>query len=157
MQLLRSIVGRIAGLAILGWAVLRFRPNWLVEPVAAINVQPGWAGWLGFTTATSLFLGSFAFAIIISFFWGGLAAITFAGLIITGLGSIWILSPLITGFWFGQRLSTQPFQGLLFGCSLIVILQVIPLFGFGISLVVFVIALGGLILAPRIDKLPSQV
>lgn len=157
LLVLRTMVGRIAGLAILGWFILRFRPNWLVEPVAAINSRPGWAGWLGFTISTVLFIGSFAFAVLVSFFWGGLAALTFGGFIILGLGTLWILSPLITGFWFGQRLASQPFQGLMFGCGLIVILQMIPLIGFGISVVVFALAFGGLILAPRIDQLPSQV
>lgn len=159
LLILRTIFGRIAGLSILGWFILRFRPNWLIEPVAAINLRPGWAGWLGLTISTTLFLGSFAFAILISFFWGGLAAITFAGFIIFGLGTLWFLSPLIAGFWIGQRLSELPFQGLLFGCGLIVALQSLPLplFGFSVSWFAFVLTLGGLFLAPRIEQLPSQV
>ncbi|MFT5196809.1 MAG: hypothetical protein ACI85U_003848 [Candidatus Promineifilaceae bacterium] len=157
LLVLRTVVGRIAGLSILGWIILRFRPNWIVEPVAAINTRPVWAAWLGFTMATSLFLGSFAFAILVSFFFGGLAALTFSGFIIMGLGTVWVLSPLVTGLWFGQRFASQPFQGLLFGCSLIIAMQAIPLIGFGISAIAFALAVGGLVLAPRIEQLPSQV
>ena len=94
---------------------------------------------------------------MISFFWGGLAAITFAGFILFGLGTIWVISPLVTGFWIGQRFASQPFQGLLVGCMMIVSLQMVPLIGFAVSLFSFVMALGGLVLAPRIEDLPSQV
>ena len=154
---LRTIVGRIAGLAILGWVLLRFKPNWLVEPVAAINTRPMWSSWLGLIIVLSTFFGSFGLAILLSFFWGGLAAIIFLGFIFFGMGAMWILSPLIAGFWFGQRLASQPFQGLLFGCGFLVILQMIPLLGFGISFFAFVLAVGSLALAPRIEDLPSQV
>lgn len=157
LLVLRSIVGRIAGMAILGWFLLRFRPNWLIEPVAAINTRPGAAGWLGFFISAALIFGSFMYVPLIVFFWGALAAFIFTGLIFFGLGSLWVLSPLVAGLWFGQRLSSQPFQGLLFGCSLIAVLQAVPLIGFGISVAVFTLALGGLILAPRIEQLPSQV
>lgn len=157
IAVLRTIVGRVAGLAIVGWIILRFRPNLLVEPVAAINARSIWATWLGLTIVGSAFFAAFGLAILVSFFWGGLAAITFAGSILFGMGTMWILSPLVTGFWLGQRFSIQPFQGLLFGCIFIVIMQMIPLFGFGISLFSFVIAVGGMALAPRIEDLPSQV
>ncbi|MEM8861237.1 MAG: hypothetical protein AAGD96_23165, partial [Chloroflexota bacterium] len=154
---LRTIVGRIAGLSILGWLLLRFKPNWLVEPVAAINSRPMWSSWLGFMIVLGAFFGSFGLAIILSFFWGGLAALIFAGFVLFGLGTAWILSPLITGFWFGQRLASQPFQGLLFGCGTIVVLQMLPLIGFGISFFAFVLAVGSIALAPRIEELPRQV
>ncbi|MEM9778158.1 MAG: polymer-forming cytoskeletal protein [Chloroflexota bacterium] len=154
---LRTVVGRIAGLAIIGWVLLRFKPNWLVEPVAAINTRPMWSSWLGLIIVLGAFFGSFGLAILLTFFWGGLAAIIFTGFILFSLGTAWLLSPLIAGFWFGQRLASQPFQGLLFGCSVFVILQMIPLFGFGISFFAFVLAVGSVALAPRIEELPSQV
>lgn len=154
---LRTVVGRIAGLAILGWLLLRFRPNWLFEPVAAINTRPMWSSWLGLMVVVGAFFGSFGLAIILTFFWGGLAALVFIGFILFSLGTAWLLSPLIAGFWFGQRLASQPFQGLLFGCAVIVLLQMIPLLGFGISFFAFVLAVGSIVLAPKIEELPRQV
>ncbi len=155
--ILRTVVGRAAGFAIVGWAILRFRPNWLVEPVAAINARTVWASWLGLTIAGTAFFAAFGLAILISFFWGGLAALVFSGFILFTLGTIWFMSPLITGFWLGQRFSEQPFQGLMIGSIVLVIFQMVPLFGLGVSLFSFVLALGGLVLAPRIEDLPSQV
>lgn len=155
--ILRTVVGRAAGFAIVGWVILRFRPNWLVEPVAAINTRTVWASWLGLTIAGTAFFAAFGLAILISFFWGGLAALVFSGFILFTLGTIWFMSPLITGFWLGQRFSEQPFQGLMIGSIVLVIFQMVPLFGLGVSLFSFVLALGGLVLAPRIEDLPSQV
>lgn len=155
----RRALGAIAGFALVGWLLLRYRPNWLIEPVAVLSVEPVKCFFVGFIVSLGfLFVPVMTVLLVVSvgFFWGiGLALLV--GIVILGvLLLLWGISPLVVGMWAGRRFSSQPFGALLAGTALLVILRQLPLLGLGISAGVFMAALGALILARPIAALPPQ-
>lgn len=142
----RNIIGRIAGYALLGWILLRYRPALLNEPLFALNLR-GWsAAWTGFSAVFFLVpLITIPTALIAGFFWGTFASFAIAGFIFLGIASLWYFSPLVAGLWIGQRFSQNPFQGLLFGVGLISILVEIPLTRFIVFLFALSLCVGSLI------------
>lgn len=154
---LRRALGALAGFALLGYLLLRYRPQWLIAPAAIMTASPGRCFLTGLIAAASSVLLIFIAGVLVTLFWGGLSGLAAAGLLFFGLILTFTLSPLIAGIWVGQRLSRQPFQAMLIGAALIVGLTIIPAVGTGFALVTFLFALGGLIHAPRMTQLPPQV
>ena len=153
----RNIIGRMAGYALLGWILLRYRPAILHEPLSALNLR-GWsAAWTGFSAVFFLVpLLTFPIALIAGFFWGTFASFSIIGFIFLGIATLWYFSPLVAGLWIGQRYSMNPFQGLLFGVGLISILVEIPLTRFIVFLFALSLCVGSLIFILQ-KRLTSEV
>ncbi|MEM7797597.1 MAG: hypothetical protein AAF633_00280 [Chloroflexota bacterium] len=141
---MRNVIGRIAGYAVLGWVLLRYRPEWLDRPVDAMRGFMSTAVWSGFSF-TFFFLPviSLPIMLIAGFFWGTLASFAIGGFIFLGVVTIWLLSPILVGYWMGPWLSEQPFQGLIIGSSLISILLEVPFVNFAVSILVISLTIGG--------------
>ncbi|MDJ0756574.1 MAG: polymer-forming cytoskeletal protein [Ardenticatenaceae bacterium] len=157
---IRQAFGALAGFAILGYVLLRFRPNWLIAPAAIMTAAPGRCFFMGFITSLAFLFVPVLTMIVgvgIGLFWGFVSGFVGAAFVFTGLVLIWTFSPLIAGIWIGQRFSRQPFQAMLIGTAVIVALTLIPQIGSGLSIIVFMTALGALILYPRLSQLPPQV
>lgn len=156
----RRAVGALAGFALLGFLLLRYRPQWLIAPAAVMTTSPVRCFFTGLIVAVAfLFLPilTIILSIGVGLFWGVLSGIAAGGFLFLGLILIWTLSPLITGIWLGQRFSQQPFQAMLIGAAVLVALTLIPALGAGFATVTFMFALGALILSPRMTQLPPQV
>lgn len=157
---IRQAFGALAGFGILGYLLLRFRPNWLIAPAAIMTAAPGRCFFTGFITSLAFLFVPVLTMIVgvgIGLFWGFVSGFVGAAFVFTGLVLIWTFSPLIAGIWIGQRFSRQPFQAMLIGTAVIVALTLIPQIGSGLSIIVFMTALGALILYPRLSQLPPQV
>ena len=144
----------VIGVAILGWLLFRFKPNTLIRPAAAIRANPLETGVFGLIAAALLIfipLASIVLVIFTATFWGVAPAIAMLVFLIASSALIWFFSPLLTGFWLGEKIGERlggdraPISLLLMGALLIVILGRIPFLGWVVYLLSFVLALGGLL------------
>ena len=116
-----------------------------------------------FAVAAALLLPvAIVLGILFAIFWGWTGATAIALLILGAIGLLWILSPLLAGYWLGRLLAARGYVSgrllaMLAGVLLIVLVArlvtVVPCIGVltasVIYLLSFVMALGGLILARR--------
>ena len=142
------------GVAILGWLLMRFRPNSLVRPVVAIRSNPVETGLYGLLAAALLIFIPVATIILVAFtwaFWGVFPGIAVFVFVVASSAVIWFLSPLLTGAWLGEIIGERlggdhgPLLLLLMGALLIVVLGRIPFLGWLVYMLSFVLALGGLV------------
>ncbi|MYC97375.1 MAG: polymer-forming cytoskeletal protein [Caldilineaceae bacterium SB0661_bin_32] len=142
------------GVAILGWLLLRLRPNILVRPAAAIQSSPVETGLYGLLAAVVLIFIPIASLILVAFtwaFWGVLPAIATFIFLVASSALVWFLSPLLTGYWLGEKIGERlggdysPLLLLLMGALLIVVLGRLPVLGWLVYLLSFILALGGLL------------
>lgn len=142
------------GVAILGWLLMRFRPNILVRPAAAIQSNPVETGLYGLLAAVVLIFIPIATLILVAFtwaFWGALPGIAMFIFLVASSALVWFLSPLLTGYWLGEKIGQRldgeysPLLLLLIGALLIVVLGRIPFLGWLVYLLSFLLALGGLL------------
>lgn len=144
----------LVGFAILGWLLLRYAPDLLRTPVAAIEAKPLEAGLYGLL-AGALFVFvpilSSLLVVLMWIFWGAFPALVMAFFLLGVLALVWLFSPLVTGLWLGQRIVAQTGRettaiiGLLVGVLLIVVIGRIPIVGGLVYLVSFALALGGVL------------
>lgn len=145
------------GFAALVWLILRFAPDLLTAPAAAIAAHPTETGLYGLAAAVLLMFIPIASAILVILmwlFWGMFPAMVMFIFLFGLLAMLWFFSPLITGFWLGrQLLGSNPDTSVLLmslaGILLVVILGRIPILGWLVYLFSFVFALGGIIRASR--------
>jgi len=161
--LLRTVM-LLAGTLLLAAIVWQFAPRLLNRPAAAIDRKPVEAGLYGLAVAVMALPVSAALAFLVVLFWGwfpgGAAVSAFSfGL----LSMAWLFSPILTGLWLGRRIFalTPTVRGdlyaLLLGSGLIVLagrlLSAVPCVGglmhWGLFLLSFALAAGGLLLARR--------
>ena len=144
----------VIGVVILGWLLLRFRPNTLLRPAAAIRANPLQTGVYGLIAAALLIFIPIASIILVLFtaaLWGVLPAVAMFVFLVSASALVWFFSPLLTGYWLGEAIGRRlggdhaPFYLLLLGTLLIVILGRIPVLGWIVYLLSFVLALGGLL------------
>ena len=142
------------GVAILGWLLMRFRPNILVRPAAAIQSNPVETGLYGLLAAVVLIFIPIASLILVAFtwaFWGVLPAIAMFIFLVASSALVWFLSPLLTGYWLGEKIGERlggdysPLLLLSMGALLIVVLGRLPVLGWLVYLLSFLLALGGLL------------
>ncbi len=142
----------LVGFALLGWLLMRFAPDLLTKPVAALQADPGRSAIYGLLAAVLFIffpLASFILVALIGIFWGIFPAIVTFFVLFSGLAIVWIFSPLVTGLWLGKRFMDAPTTALLVGVLLLVIVGRIPILGWFVYLVSFILALGGCILASQ--------
>lgn len=147
-------VAILVGVAIVGWLLLRIRPNALVTPAAAIRANPVQTGLFGLIAAVLLIFIPIASIVLVAFtatFWGVVPAIAMFIFLVASSVLVWFLSPLFTGMWLGEQINERlggdrpSLQILLLGALLIVILGRVPILGWFVYLLSFVLALGGLL------------
>lgn len=154
----------LVGFIILGALILRFGPKMLTRPANSINEQPVKTGLSGLL-ATLLFffipLASLLLVVLMIIFAGWFPGLVLGIFLFSTLAMIWFLSPLVTGMWLGQRLGPvlgrerNSMVALLAGVVLIVLLTRIPVIGMIVSLLSFIFAMGGLLMANRTNP-PQQ-
>ena len=147
-------VAIVVGVAIVAWLLIRFAPNGLTRPVAAMRAKPLETGLYGLLAAVLLIfipIASILLAAFIWTFWGAFYGIVMFVFLFASSALVWFLSPLLTGLWLGEIIGERwggergPLVLLLMGALLIVILGRIPVLGWVVSLLSFVLALGGLL------------
>lgn len=145
-------VAILIGIALVGWLLLRFAPSVLARPVAAIQAKPVETGLYGLAAAALLIFIPIASIVLVAFvwtFWGVFPGLVMFAFLFASLALLWFLSPLVTGLWLGESISQRmgsgfsPVVALLLGALLVVVLGRIPVLGWLIYLVSFVLALGG--------------
>lgn len=156
----------LVGISLLGWLLLRFAPGLLERPVEAIEAGALESILWGLGAAALLIFIPLASVIIVAAvwtFWGifpGL--VTFLFLFAT-LALIWFFSPLVTGLWLGRQIGEQINLGggalvsLLVGALLIVLLGRVPILGWLVYLLSFLLALGGMLRWTQIKNRSEMV
>jgi cytoskeletal protein CcmA (bactofilin family) len=148
----------LLGFALLGFLLLRFRPQTLEQPATALAAQPVQALLFGLVTALLLIflpLGSALLVALMWAFWGWTVGIVVLGFLFTGLTLFWLLSPLVSGLWLGRLIAQQlnrdlgSLGTLMAGVALIMVAAAVPFLGWLVYLFSFVLALGALIVAAR--------
>jgi len=140
----------LLGFALVGWLVMRFRPTLLTTPVAALEGDPGRSAGYGCLAMVGLMvipLISALLVFVVALFWGfGPALLLFLFLFST-LALLWIFSPLITGLWLGRRFTENQLAALILGTLGLALIARIPILGWFIYLISFILALGAIIAA----------
>jgi hypothetical protein len=150
----------LIGFALLAWITLRFAPQAITTPAAALERRPGRTALYGLLAALLLMFVPLASALLVFLmvvFFGWLAGLVTALLLFGSLALLWVLSPLVVGTWLGQRLAATrdrprgELPWLVAGVLLVALLIRIPVLGWFVALVSFVLALGAIVLAWRTD------
>ena len=151
----------LVGFALLGWLLLRYVPALLTGPVAAIQEKPLESGLYGLLAAALLVfvpILSILLVVLVWIFWGTFSALTMAFFLLGTLALVWMLSPLVTGLWLGQRIVAQAGRettltvSLLVGVFLIVVIGRVPFVGWLVYLISFALALGGVLRSRRMAQ-----
>lgn len=155
----------VAGFALLGWLMLRFAPGALIRPAQTLAANPGRSVLSGVLIAILFIFLPLASALLVflmSVFWGWLPGIVLFLFLFALLAVIWYLSPLVTGLWLGWQVrrglkrKLNDMVALLAGVVLLVLLGRIPILGWLVYLVSFVLALGALF-TTRLGQEPSPI
>jgi cytoskeletal protein CcmA (bactofilin family) len=144
------------GFGLLAWLLAQWASGWLTAHANAIDVRPV-EGILYGLVATALIVPLIgALVLVAAIFWGWLGAAAVLLLLLGGVGVLWLLSPVVTGYWVGRQLHgrgylASPLWAFVTGALLIVLaarlLSVVPCVGAlaagVIYLLSFAITLGG--------------
>lgn len=153
----------VAGFALLGWLVLRFAPGTLMRPARTLAVNPGRAVLSGLLIALLFIFLPLASALLVFLmflFWGWFPGIILFLFLFALLAVIWYLSPLVTGLWLGWQVrrglgrELNDLTALLAGVVLLVLLGRIPILGWFVYLVSFVLTLGALFMNRPVQETP---
>lgn len=156
----------LVGFALLGWLLLRYAPGLLTGPVAAIQEKPVESGLYGLLAAALLIfipILSILLVVLVWIFWGTFSALTMAFFLLGSLALVWMLSPLVTGLWLGQRVversgrETTLTVALLVGVLLIVVIGRVPFIGWLVYLISFALALGGVLRSRQMAESENQI
>ena len=156
----------LVGFALLGWLLMRYAPGLLTGPVAAIQEKPVESGLYGLLAAALLIfvpILSILLVVLVWIFWGTFSALTMAFFLLGSLALVWMLSPLVTGLWLGQRIVERSGReatmtvALLVGVFLIVVIGRVPFVGWLVYLINFALALGGVLRSRRMAQTETQI
>ncbi|MFN8487181.1 MAG: hypothetical protein U0350_06275 [Caldilineaceae bacterium] len=153
----------LLGLGLLAWVWLHLAPHVLVTTTKALEAKPIEAGLYGILAAAVIIPVSAALVGLAFLFGGVFSGIVLLLFLIGAVLLLWLLSPLLTGLWVGQKLVaftgrwTNELGALLIGALSIVLvarlISVIPCVGPVVAgliyLLSFALALGGLIVSRR--------
>jgi hypothetical protein len=158
-------IALLIGFAGLSWLILRFAPRTLTRPAQALSDSPVESGLYGLVAGALLIfvpILSTILVVIMAIFWGIFPAIVLFAFLFGSLALLWFFSPLVTGLWLGQRIvgtssgERSLLVTLLLGLALIVLLGRIPILGWLIYLISFVLAFGGVLRAARQPQTPHE-
>jgi hypothetical protein len=134
----------------------------LRRPARALDEQTGKASIYGVLTAVAFIFLPVASALLVFLmvlFWGWFPGMVMGIFLFGALALVWFLSPLMTGLWLGQKLArllgreTADLPALLGGVLVLVLLGRIPILGWFVYLVSFILAIGALVVSrQRVGK-----
>lgn len=153
----------LIGLGLLAWVWLHLAPHLLVTTTRALDAKPIEAGLYGILAAAVIIPVSAALVGLALLFGGVFPGVVLFIFLIGAVLLLWLLSPLLTGLWVGQKLVaftgrwTNELGALLIGVLAIVLVarlfSVIPCVGAVVAgliyLLSFALALGSLIVSRR--------
>lgn len=152
----------VLGFALLAWLLWQLAPGVLHTASSGIHARPLEAALYGIVVTALLIPVIIALVLLGAIFWGVPGALAAASFLLGAVGLLWILSPLLTGFWLGGSLRARGYVtgelvALWAGALAIVILARVlllipcvgPLAAGLLYLASFVLAVGGLIQARR--------
>lgn len=154
----------LVGFGLLGWLILRLAPGLITYPAQAIDQRPTRAGISGLLLSLLLIFFPLLSALLVALMvlFGGWFPGIVLGLFLFGtLALLWFLSPLISGLWLGEKLRARfnlqqgDMLALALGVLVVVLLSRVPLLGWFVSLVSFIFAMGGLLVALRPAPSPA--
>lgn len=159
----------VLGFILLGWLLMRFAPGTVSRPAQMLEADTGKSALYGLLAALTLIfipLLSILLIVLVALFWGGWPAFVLFLALFSVLAMMWIFSPLITGYWLGRLALPQqtPYVAFLSGVAVIVLLSRVPILGWFVSLISFMLALGAILLArqqaggppaPVVEKAPK--
>ncbi|RIK36008.1 MAG: hypothetical protein DCC55_28625 [Chloroflexi bacterium] len=161
----------VIGFALLAWLMWQLAPGLLRRAGGGIRLRPLEAGLYGIVAAALIVPLVIALVLLGAIFWGIPGALATASFLVGATALLWILSPLLTGYWLGGVLvgrgyATGELVALWVGTLAIVVLArvllLVPCVGAVAAgllyLVSFVLAVGGLILTrrqPRAEVAPA--
>jgi hypothetical protein len=157
-QTLLTLIGTITGFALLGWALLHYAPGLLFVPLQTVARYPIQSAWSGFMVGLLFLifpLATFLLAFGASLFWGMFSAVILALFIVTSLGMVWLVSPLIIALWVGFRFNAHPLTALIIGLFILIPLLQFPLLGGLLSPLCFFLVLGSLLHLRRAEPAPE--
>ncbi|RME65445.1 MAG: hypothetical protein D6790_01830 [Caldilineae bacterium] len=141
----------LLGFVAVGWLLLRFAPGSVTKPANALRDQLMESSLWGVLATVLLVFAIGLISVVVGVFWGVFPAIVTGVFLLGGVILLWVFSPLVTGFWLGRQI-TERMGGnlgvttaLLLGVLLIVVLGRLPVLGFLIYLLSFVLTLGALL------------
>ncbi|MFK7803988.1 MAG: hypothetical protein AB8G95_20305 [Anaerolineae bacterium] len=144
----RTIMAVIGYVAI-AWLLFKFMPRFMDRSVTVLNKDLGKsAGWglVLFVLAPAVF---FFTTIVIGLFFGFGAALALSFTAFSSLALLWVVSPIVIGYWVGSRFTEQGMIGILGAVAAAAILITLPLVGGIFAFASYILVLGSLVLAIR--------
>lgn len=152
----------VIGYVVIAWLLLRFMPQLLTKPTGLIESDLGrTAGWGLVLTFVAPFVLFFV-TIVIGIFFGFGAALALSFATFSMLALIWLLSPIIIGYWIGSKFTDGGQTGILGAVAAVAILITLPLVGGIFTFFSYIVALGSILLLVRnddniVEKSPSDI
>jgi len=150
------------GFALLAWLLWQLTPGIFSWGAAPLVARPAEAGLFGIVVAAVILPLILAFTLLAALFWGWLGALATSSFLFGAVGLVWLLSPVVTGYWISRWLVARGYlsSGLIalwagvliivLGTRLVSIFPCVGTVAAGvIYLLSFVLTLGSLILARR--------
>jgi cytoskeletal protein CcmA (bactofilin family) len=145
----------LAGFVLLTVVVRRVAPRIVAGPAEQLRNAPGRTLLRGvFVSVLFLWVPvASVFAVLLAgLFWGVVPALVLASLVVGAAGSLWVWSPLVTGYWLGRvlrpRTEATPLTSVLLGVLVVALLGRVPILGLFVYLASFLLALGSIARAP---------
>lgn len=152
----------VVGFGLLAWLLWQLAPGVLHATSDGIRARPLEAALYGIVVTALLAPLILALVLLGAIFWGAPGALAAASFLFGAVGLLWILSPLLTGFWLGEILRSRGYLSSELGAYWVGALSIVllarllllipcvgPLAAGLLYLASFVLAVGGLIQARR--------
>jgi cytoskeletal protein CcmA (bactofilin family) len=97
----------VLGFALLAWLIWQLVPGLVRRAESGVRARPVEAMLYGLLIAAFFLPLLAAFVALAWIFWGWAAALATGFGLLGGMGLLWILSPLFSGYWLGQRLAAR--------------------------------------------------
>ena len=153
----------VIGYVVIAWLLLRFMPHLLAKPSTVIESDLGrTAGWGLILSFVAPFVLLFV-TIVIGIFFGFGAALAISFATFSLLALIWLLSPIIIGYWIGSKFTDGGQTGILGAVAAVAILFTLPLVGGIFTFVSYILVLGSILFLIRneddniVEKTPSDI
>ena len=136
----------VIGYVLVTYLLIRFVPGFLPRHDNALNNDLGTSIIWGLVSMVFLPIVIFILTVLVGIFFGfgGALAVAFTGF--SGLGLIWLLSPIVIAHWLGTQFTDMGMTGILVAVAVAAILITLPLVGFIFALASYVLALGSAIM-----------
>ncbi|MEM8862619.1 MAG: hypothetical protein AAGD96_30280, partial [Chloroflexota bacterium] len=149
-----STILAIVGYVAVAWLILRYRPNWLPRPASALNNKLGESALYGILLMIFVPIGIFIAAMFTGFFFGFGGAFALGAASFATLALISLASPILIGYWLGNRFTESGTTGILIAVAAVAFLITLPLVGWIFSIISYILVLGSFYLLRQNDQEP---